>query len=52
MSKLMKIIGTVAVINIVARLLGFLREIVIGYQYGTSTMADAIAAAYTIPNFI
>ncbi len=52
MSKLMKIIGTVAVINIVARLLGFLREIVIGTQYGTSTMADAIAAAYTIPNFI
>ena len=52
MSKLMKIIGTVAIINILARLLGFAREVAIGYQYGTSTMADAIAAAYTIPNFI
>lgn len=52
MQKLMKIIGTVAVINIVARLLGFGREVVIGYQYGTSATADAIAVAYTIPNFI
>ncbi|WP_075528714.1 murein biosynthesis integral membrane protein MurJ [Sporosarcina ureilytica] len=52
MHKLIKIIGTVAVINIVARLLGFLREVAIGYKYGTSTMADAIAVAYTIPNFI
>lgn len=52
MHKLIKIIGTVAVINIVARLLGFLREVAIGYKYGTTTMADAIAVAYTIPNFI
>ena len=52
MSKLFKIIGTVAIINIVARLFGFGREVVIGIQYGTSTVADAIATAYTIPNFI
>ncbi|MEK5039769.1 murein biosynthesis integral membrane protein MurJ [Sporosarcina sp. FSL K6-3457] len=52
MSKMMKIIGAVAVINIVARMFGFLREVVIGKQYGLSTTADAIAAAYTIPNFI
>lgn len=52
MQKLMKIIGTVAVINIVARLLGFFREVVIGYQYGTSEMANAIVVAYTLPNFI
>ena len=52
MSKMMKIIGAVAVINIVARMFGFLREVVIGNQYGTSATADAIAAAYTIPNFI
>ena len=52
MSKMMKIIGAVAVINIVARLFGFLREIIIGNQFGTSAAADAIAAAYTIPNFI
>lgn len=52
MKKLIQIIGAVAIINIVARLLGFFREVMIGYQYGTSTIADAIAVAYTIPNFI
>lgn len=52
MSKLFKIIGAVAIINIVARLFGFGREVVIGIQYGTTTVADAIATAYTIPNFI
>ncbi|MFC5588816.1 murein biosynthesis integral membrane protein MurJ [Sporosarcina soli] len=52
MSKMLKIIGAVAVINIVARLFGFLREVVISNQYGTSNAADAIITAYTIPNFI
>lgn len=52
MNKFIKIIGTVAVINIVARLFGFLREVVIADKYGTGTFADAIASAYTIPNFI
>lgn len=52
MRKLVKIIGAVAIINIVARLFGFGREVVIGIQYGTSTVADVIATAYTIPNFI
>ncbi|MHA6261038.1 murein biosynthesis integral membrane protein MurJ [Sporosarcina sp. CAU 1771] len=52
MNKLMKIIGAVAIINIVARLFGFLREVAISHEYGTSTAADAITTAYTIPNFI
>ncbi|WP_432357384.1 murein biosynthesis integral membrane protein MurJ [Sporosarcina sp. UB5] len=52
MSRMMKIIGAVAIINIVARIFGFLREMVIGNQFGTSAAADAIATAYTIPNFI
>lgn len=52
MNKLMKIIGAVAVINIVARLFGFLREVAIGNEYGTTNAADAITTAYTIPNFI
>ena len=52
MSKMMKIIGGVAIINIVARLFGFLREMAISNQYGTSKTADAIITAYTIPNFI
>lgn len=52
MNKLVKIAGAVAVINIIARLIGFLREMVIGYQYGTSFIADSIFTAYTLPNFI
>jgi putative peptidoglycan lipid II flippase len=50
--KMLKIIGAVAVINILARLIGFAREMVIGYQYGTSLFADSIITAYTIPNFL
>lgn len=52
MSKMLKIIGSVAVINILAKLLGYYREILITNQYGTTTTADAITQAYTIPNFI
>lgn len=49
---LWKIIGAVAVINLISRLLGFFREVIIGYHFGTSTSADSIINAYTIPNFI
>ena len=48
----LKVIGAVALVNILARLFGFFREVVIGYQYGTSRVADAIITAYTIPNFL
>ncbi|WP_404404964.1 murein biosynthesis integral membrane protein MurJ [Jeotgalibacillus malaysiensis] len=50
--QIVAIIGSVAVINLIARLIGFLREVAIGVHYGTSAAADAIIAAYTIPNFI
>ena len=52
MNKFLKIVGAVAVINIVARVFGFLREAVIGYQYGSSPIADGIFTAYTLPNFL
>lgn len=52
MNKILKIIGAVAVINMVARFVGFSREIIIGNQYGTTPIADSIINAYTIPNFI
>ncbi|BAQ10107.1 integral membrane protein mvin [Bacillus sp. OxB-1] len=52
MNKFMKIIGAVAVINIIARLFGFLREVAIADEYGTTDPANAIFTAYTIPNFI
>ena len=50
--KLFKIVGAVAIINIMARLIGFFREMVVGYQYGTSSLTDGITTAYTIPNFL
>ncbi|MFS0575613.1 murein biosynthesis integral membrane protein MurJ [Sporosarcina sp. 179-K 3D1 HS] len=52
MNKFLKIIGAVAVINIVARLFGFLREVAIANEYGATGPANAIFTAYTIPNFI
>lgn len=52
MNKFFKIVGAVAVINIVARIFGFLREMVIGFQYGSTNYSDSIFTAYTIPNFL
>lgn len=52
MNKFFKIIGAVAVINIVARVFGFLREVIIGIQYGSGHISDSIFMAYTIPNFL
>ncbi len=51
MNNFLKIIGAVTIINIVSRVFGFLREVIIGYQYGSSHVADSIFTAYTIPNF-
>lgn len=52
MNRLLKVIGAVAVINIVARFFGFAREVLIGHQFGTEAVADSIITAYTVPNFI
>lgn len=52
MNKFLKIVGAVAVINIVARVFGFFREMVIGYQYGSTHVADSIFTAYLLPNFL
>ncbi|MEL4024067.1 murein biosynthesis integral membrane protein MurJ [Lysinibacillus endophyticus] len=52
MKRFLKIVGAVAAINVLARLFGFLREIIIGTQYGTSYISDSIFNAYTIPNFL
>ncbi|MFJ5767838.1 MULTISPECIES: murein biosynthesis integral membrane protein MurJ [unclassified Lysinibacillus] len=52
MNKFIKVVGAVAIINIVARVFGFLREMIIGYQYGSTHIADSIFTAYTIPNFL
>lgn len=50
--KFIKIIGIVAVINLISRLLGFLRELIVSYQFGTSYKADSLIAAFSIPNFL
>lgn len=52
MNRIVKIVGAVTVVNMLARLLGFLREIIIGVQYGTTTLSDSIVNAYTIPNLL
>jgi putative peptidoglycan lipid II flippase len=33
-------------------MVGFFREVLIGFHFGTSQEADSVIAAYTIPNFI
>lgn len=48
----LKIIGAVALINLISRLFGFVREVIIGYHFGTSYLADSVITAYTIPNFL
>ncbi|RAK19907.1 putative peptidoglycan lipid II flippase [Anoxybacillus vitaminiphilus] len=50
--RIVQIISVVAIINILSRLLGFFREVVIGYHFGTSSLADSVILAYTIPNFL
>lgn len=52
MNRILKIVVGVTAINIFARLFGFLREMVVGYQFGTTGMSDSIINAYTIPNFL
>jgi len=52
MNNFFKVIGAVAIINIIARLFGFFREMVIGFQYGSGAIADSIFTAYMIPNFL
>lgn len=52
MNKFFKIVGAVAIINIVARVFGFLREMIIGIQYGSGATSDSIFTAYMIPNFL
>jgi putative peptidoglycan lipid II flippase len=50
--SILKIVGAVAVINLLSRLVGFFREVLIGFHFGTSFQADSVVAAYTIPNFL
>lgn len=48
----LKLFGWVALVNILARLLGFVREMILAYFFGASAATDAFLLAYTIPNFL
>lgn len=50
--RLFQIIGVVTVVNLLSRFFGFVREVMIGYHFGTSALADSVVLAYTIPNFL
>lgn len=51
-SRFFKLVGIVSVLNVLGMGFAFLREITIGYIYGTSFEADSIITAFTIPNFL
>ncbi|GAK02555.1 peptidoglycan lipid II flippase MurJ [Geomicrobium sp. JCM 19037] len=46
------IIGAVTIINLISRMIGYFREMLVGFQFGFSFQADSIVTAYTIPNFL
>ena len=46
-------IGIVLIlIQIISKIFGFAREIVLSYFYGTSTISDAYLVAFTIPSIL
>ena len=42
----------VAVINLLSRILGFVREQVIAYMFGPTNVTDAYVVAFNIPNAV
>jgi putative peptidoglycan lipid II flippase len=52
MSRLLKRFGLVAIVNIIAQAMGFLREVALAYHFGATELVDAYLAALTVPNFL
>jgi putative peptidoglycan lipid II flippase len=50
--KSIKIVGFVMIATILARALGFLREMTIAFKYGTSIYSDAFIAAFSLPDIL
>ena len=48
----LKRFGVVALINIIAQAMGFLREVALAYHFGATAAVDAYLAALTVPNFL
>lgn len=51
-SKSLKVVGFVMIATILARALGFVREMTIAYKYGTSIYSDAFIAAFSLPDLL
>lgn len=52
MKKLSGVAIGVFIINIISRLLGFIREMIIAYMFGTSYIVDAYTVAITLPSVV
>ena len=50
--NILKATGVVLVMNLVVKLLGFLRETSLANAFGASDLSDAYLSAYTIPYFL
>jgi len=48
----LKRFGVVALVNIIAQAMGFLREVALAYHFGATAVVDAYLAALTVPNFL
>src|SRR5690606_22843813 len=48
----LKRFGIVALINIIAQAMGFLREVALAVHFGATAVVDAYLAALTVPNFL
>lgn len=52
MNKLFKSIGLTMVATLFARFLGFLREVLIAYKFGTTALSDSFIVSFSIPELI
>ena len=50
--NILKATGVVLVMNLVVKLLGFLRETSLANAFGATELSDAYLSAYTIPYFL
>lgn len=52
LSSLFKSLSTVGVYTLMSRILGFVRDVVLGHMFGAGAGTDAFFVAFKIPNFL
>jgi putative peptidoglycan lipid II flippase len=52
MRKIIKSVGLTMIATVLARLFGFLREMLIAYKFGTSVLSDSFIVAFSIPDLL